>query len=240
MGVLNLRAAGLIVGVLGSVAGLAGVMLAIMRGEIGVVPSPEEVGTLTVYGFAALATYVAGLVGAMSSNAKPRLAAANTARGAAHFLRETVGRCSAHSVVSMPGAAHMCKGDAGRTPRLCRAPIQPGKGAEPEGRTLTERYGQTCHHTGHHSPPPSPTQPPPARMVRQAHHERARGTWLNHVTSTGQALNRPVRPELVEGHGLARTARSGVFRTLTQKIPAPIQNAVVRQDFKFSRHSVKL
>ena len=76
MGVLNLRAAGLIVGVLGSVAGLAGAALAIMRGEIDGTPSPEELGTLTVYGFAALAAYIAGLVGAMSSNAKPRLAAA--------------------------------------------------------------------------------------------------------------------------------------------------------------------
>ena len=86
IGVLNLRAAGLIVGVLGSVAGLAGVMLAIMRGELGGTPSPEEVGTLTVYGFAAIATYIAGLVRAPEAGN-----GASTAWGRFDLLRQKRG-----------------------------------------------------------------------------------------------------------------------------------------------------
>ena len=68
MEILNLRAAGMVVGGLGSAAGLFGVATALTRHEPGVAPDPGDPGTLTVWAVAALCAYAIGLLGAILSN----------------------------------------------------------------------------------------------------------------------------------------------------------------------------
>ena len=75
MEILNLRAAGMVVGGLGSAAGLFGVANALVRHEPGVAPGPGDTGVLSVYAVAALCAYAVGLLGAVLANSQPRLAA---------------------------------------------------------------------------------------------------------------------------------------------------------------------
>ena len=82
MEILNLRAAGMVVGGLGSAAGLFGVANALVRHEPGVAPGPDAAGALTIYAVAALCAYAVGLLGAVLSNSQPRLAATLMVLGA--------------------------------------------------------------------------------------------------------------------------------------------------------------
>ena len=82
MEILNLRAAGMVVGALGSVAGIAGVANALFRQEPGVAPGPGDAGALSLFAVAALCAYAVGLLGAALSNPQPRLAATLMALGA--------------------------------------------------------------------------------------------------------------------------------------------------------------
>ena len=78
MEILNLRAAGMVVGALGSVAGIAGVANALVRHDPGV----GDAGALSLFAVAALCAYAVGLLGAVLSNPQPRLAATLMALGA--------------------------------------------------------------------------------------------------------------------------------------------------------------
>ena len=82
MEILNLRAAGMVVGGLGSAAGLFGVANALTRHEPGVAPAPGDAGALTIYAVAALCGYAVGLLGAVLANSQPRLAATLMVLGA--------------------------------------------------------------------------------------------------------------------------------------------------------------
>ncbi len=70
-----MRIAGLIIGVLGSVAGFIGAVFALVVGGIGGALNLEDAGTVTSLAFVALGSSIVGLVGATLSMAKPRLAA---------------------------------------------------------------------------------------------------------------------------------------------------------------------
>ena len=83
MEILNLRAAGMVVGGLGSAAGLFGVATALTRHEPGVAPGTGDPGALSVWAVAALCAYAIGLLGAIMSNSQPRLAVAFMLLGAA-------------------------------------------------------------------------------------------------------------------------------------------------------------
>ena len=76
MEILNLRAAGMVVGALGAVAGIAGVANALLRSESG------EPGALSIFVVAALCAYAVGALGAVLANPQPRLAATLMALGA--------------------------------------------------------------------------------------------------------------------------------------------------------------
>ena len=83
MEILNLRAAGTVVGAIGAVAGIAGVATALTRHEPGVAPAPGDAGTLSLWAVAALCAYAIGLLGAVVANSQPRLAVAFMLLGAA-------------------------------------------------------------------------------------------------------------------------------------------------------------
>lgn len=70
-----MRIAGLIVGVLGSVAGFIGALLALLVGGLGGALDVEGAGTVTGLSFVAIGASIVGLVGAVLSMVKPRLAA---------------------------------------------------------------------------------------------------------------------------------------------------------------------
>ncbi len=83
-----MRVAGLIVGVLGSIGGFIGALLALLVlissttlsagarfGGLGAAVDAPEVGTVTTRAFVVLAASIVGLVGAALSVAKPRMAA---------------------------------------------------------------------------------------------------------------------------------------------------------------------
>lgn len=82
MEILNLRAAGMVVGGLGSAAGLFGVANALVRHEPGVAPAPGEPGALSIWAVVALCAYAVGLLGAVMSNSQPRTAATFMVLGA--------------------------------------------------------------------------------------------------------------------------------------------------------------
>ena len=74
MEILNLRAAGMVVGGLGSAAGLFGVANALVRQDPGATPGTGDPGTLSVWAVVALCAYAVGLLGAVMSNSQPRTA----------------------------------------------------------------------------------------------------------------------------------------------------------------------
>ncbi len=82
MEILNLRAAGMVVGAIGAVAGVAGVANSLARGDPGVAPGPGDAGAITAFGIAALCAYAVGLLGAVLANPQPRLASALMLLGA--------------------------------------------------------------------------------------------------------------------------------------------------------------
>ena len=70
-----MRIAGLIIGVIGSIAGFIGAVVALAIGGIGEVIEAEGSRTVTTGAIVAIAASIVGLVGAVLSMAKPRLAA---------------------------------------------------------------------------------------------------------------------------------------------------------------------
>ncbi len=70
-----MRIAGLVVGVLGSIGGFIGAIVALAIGGIGGALGAEGAETVTTGAFVALGASIVGLVGAVLSMAKPRLAA---------------------------------------------------------------------------------------------------------------------------------------------------------------------
>ena len=70
-----MRVAGLIIGVLGSIAAFVGAIIAIAIGGIGSAFDAEGADSIVVQGYVALGASVVGLVGGVLSLAKPRFAA---------------------------------------------------------------------------------------------------------------------------------------------------------------------